>query len=705
MNFRHFAALAAVLSMSLVDTAAARQVHVPIRVDNAFLQGLLVQQVYTDPQTTARVWADGNDCSEITLKAPRVGSAAALVRISSDFDAKLGAGVSNWCLGVTDWHGRIDVLAEPVLHPTRPIVEFRVVDSHVFNADGAKTLSGTIWDWFKARVHPQLEAVRVDLYAPLTELRLFLPLALPDLDANRSQRLIDSVRIVGATPEPGGLRVDVSFEVPDPLPASTTPSPEPTLSVEELERWQQSLERWDGFVTFLVKRAGRDVETVELQRTLGEILLEARYDLVEALRPTQVHTTDPVRPLFLETWNRLVPVLRDLSLGLPGEDAVRYLSLVTAGDALAAMDGLGPEFGLQISSDGLRRLARMVEPEAADPTGYDTDVDPQLRRMLGFGEPLPVPTLQPTPTPGVEPMNEPGLEATPTAPAANVDAPTEAPTVLPQDPNEPSVAHDPNAVLVDPTPGSDATTTAPAPTQPRLGDATVGEEWFDEEAPLPTATPALRLEPQSRLERWLWPAAYAAPFAAEQQARLYRWVPQRDELPDYLSLVRDALLIAAQQTRDAKKLAPRWHTVFRDMVLATAWQETCWRQFVKKGGKVDTIRSPVGSVGIMQVNAKVWRGFYDLKALQQDLAYNARAGSEITHHYMVDYAINKGEERSGGSMDAVARATYSAYNAGPGRLKRYRQGSGHRIDRKYWEKYQQVKAGKELAVASCFGLG
>lgn len=643
--------------------AQAREAHLPLNVDNAFLLRLFREQVYKDAGGTANVWKDEAGCSEIVLAEPEVGSAAAMVRASSRFSAKLGAGMGNWCVGVTHWRGRVDVLMQPVVHPTMPIVEFRVVDSHLYNEAGEKSFTGTVWDWFKARVHPRLETVRVDLYGPVTELKLFLPLVLGASDARRSQQVIDTLRIDSVTPTPDGLRVDVRLEVPelsdDP---GGPPAPVPTLTAEEVSRWQSTLDSWDGFITFLVKRAGKDAQTVELQRALGEILLEARYDLVEALRPTQRHSDDPVRPLFLRSWKRLAPLLREASLGLPGEEAVRYLSLVTAGDALAALDELGPGFGLQISSDGLRRLARMVEPMAADPTARSEDVDPDLRQMMGFGAPLPVPELAPTPTP------------------ASAEAPDAG-----------------GAVRDGPETGSDGTHTThetdPMPTS--TPEAIIDEEFLDEDSG------AGLLEPLSRL---LWSPARAAEVGPADVARLSYWVPARNEVREYLKLVRTVLQGAERDTRTAKGLSPQWVELFGHLTLATAWKETCWRQFVRKGKQVVTIRSSAGALGMMQINPRVWRGLYDLDALAGDIRYNARAGTEILHHYLIDYAVKKNEHQQPGGIDNLARATYSAYNAGPGRLSRYRKGSGHAIDRKFWEMYREVKAGNELAVASCFGV-
>ena len=140
---------------------------------------------------------------------------------------------------------------------------------------------------------------------------------------------------------------------------------------------------------------------------------------------------------------------------------------------------------------------------------------------------------------------------------------------------------------------------------------------------------------------------------------------------------------------------------------ATAWQESCWRQFVKRSGKLVPLTSSVGSVGIMQVNVAVWRGFYEVNGLKRDIAYNARAGGEILSRYWTDYAVRaRRGQRKGGGADALARATYAAYNGGPGQLvalspegpaKRERQ-----IDDDFFAKYRRMKSGDDLAVVECY---
>jgi hypothetical protein len=175
----------------------------------------------------------------------------------------------------------------------------------------------------------------------------------------------------------------------------------------------------------------------------------------------------------------------------------------------------------------------------------------------------------------------------------------------------------------------------------------------------------------------------------------------------YLPLVRDLLEQAAAASVDTSRLERKFHDVFQALSLATAWQESCWRQFIKQGGKIKPLTSSAGAIGIMQVNPRVWRGFYDTQSLRQDIGYNASAGNEILLRYLVDYVIAKGEHLKTGNLDNLVRATYAVYNGGPGHIDRYRRKnvakSLREIDQSFWAKYQMLKK-DELAVAGCFNV-
>jgi hypothetical protein len=60
---------------------------------------------------------------------------------------------------------------------------------------------------------------------------------------------------------------------------------------------------------------------------------------------------DPVRELFLHTWQRLTPLLQHVQASLPGSQALRYAAFVSA--ACAAYNG------------GPRHLARFRDPKTS----------------------------------------------------------------------------------------------------------------------------------------------------------------------------------------------------------------------------------------------------------------------------------------------------------------------------------------------------
>jgi hypothetical protein len=105
----------------------------------------------------------------------------------------------------------------------------------------------------------------------------------------------------------------------------------------------------------------------------------------------------------------------------------------------------------------------------------------------------------------------------------------------------------------------------------------------------------------------------------------------------------------------------------------------------------------------------VWHGFYDVRGLELDVVYNARAGAEILAHYLLDHAVRRGEHTRTGDADNLARSAYAMYNGGPSELRRYRRTSASRrvraVDASFYEKYRETKAGRELGVARCFGTG
>src|SRR5437762_1473386 len=109
--------------------------------------------------------------------------------------------------------------------------------------------------------------------------------------------------------------------------------------------------------------------------------------------------------------------------------------------------------------------------------------------------------------------------------------------------------------------------------------------------------------------------------------RLDRWLPRADELPAYRDAVGRLLVLVAGRTAGANAVEARFEHLYGVLVPAVAWQESCWRQFVERDGQVTYLLSKSGDVGIMQVNRRVWRCFFDLALLGSGIAFNPGVGA------------------------------------------------------------------------------
>jgi hypothetical protein len=389
---------------------------------------------------------------------------------------------------------------------------------------------------------------------------------------------------------------------------------------------------WDAFLTAVIKRAGHDAPPGDLRDQLLGVLIDERHHVVTMLTDATVDGPELMRSVFESSWEQLSPLLQQVAAAMPEDDARRYAQFIEAGELMRAAERLGVARDLASSPESLRKLAEMLlGEEGQDPLHYDTAVDPELRRIFGFGEPL-----------------------------------------------------------------------APPSTSPLLGPVP--------QAPGAGLTP---LAPLSALANWLVPQAWASPSPAGDRstlvARLNTWIPGREqEVREYVPLVHDMLRLTvddalgsavAEEDATAAKVYP-------NLVIATAWQESCWRQFVRSKEGVQPLVSPAGSVGLMQINGRVWRGLYDPAGLEGDIGYNGRAGAEILWHYLRDFALPAGEHLGPGGADNLARATYAAYNGGPGHLSRYRKArtSSHLqvIDKEFWRKYEVVRKGEQTPMFSCY---
>lgn len=595
-NIHPIRIVAATTLLLISPLLQAKPLSVPLQTDFTLLRQLLVNQLFNNETLSAELLHDPNGCSEIILSDPQLSEMNRHLRIDSRLHARLAVKMMDRCLPVLNWDGYARIISAPVIKSDNPhVVYLHVVDSHLIGSNDEILTSGVLWNRAREHIHPLFDRFRLDLTSSFDELQRFLPLFLPKHSQEQIQAMLSSLQLSDIRVEPEGIYGTLNFTIET---VATSQVPEHALTEREQQLWQKKWQSMDALLTHAIKHYAATTELEELRLTLFDILMDARYRLQEALQQKQEQ--DPVRHWFIQSWSRLIPVLHRLSTENPRYATLGLVTLVTASDALQTLDTLGPAFGLDISLDGLRRLARLMnDTPDTDPLLYDEALDLELIRLFKF-----------------------------------------------------------------------------PPPQTR--------------------------EDRSRFD--LWPIGEAV---AAVDRPLNDWLAKPGELQPYLVKIRRLLLDSANQTLRNATLTGAQQDVFKKLVMTTAWQESCWRQYVVEQNKIVPLRSNSGDTGIMQINEHVWRGFVDLHKLRWEIAYNIDSGSRILFNYLNRYALKKNEHKRRGGLDNLARASYSAYNGGPGQVSRYRNSKTPKafrlIDQSFHRKYLHVKEGKELAVATCLG--
>ena len=91
---------------------------------------------------------------------------------------------------------------------------------------------------------------------------------------------------------------------------------------------------------------------------MREVLQEADAAFEKGLTTEDSGDNDPVREFFNSSWDKLGPLLRNASKRLPGAEGLQFLTLITATDLMYEVESITAPLGLEISANGLRKLAR-----------------------------------------------------------------------------------------------------------------------------------------------------------------------------------------------------------------------------------------------------------------------------------------------------------------------------------------------------------
>lgn len=597
--------------------AGERTVTLPITLDYPWLRSMLVYQIFNyEGQRSLLTSEDG--CSRVELSQPRVYPAGDQLGVEVRIKVEAGVRLFGECVQPVQWEGYLKVRQMIWVEPADWRVQVKTLGSEVFDLQHEPAVvADIIWKLIRGEVYKHLDRFSVDLRPPLDRTREQIPMLFPAGRQAEVERWLDSLRLGGLQVGPNAVTVALLMEVKlaEAAPAPVPPPPDEAGRQRLLEYWRS----WDALLVHqLLGLSGNPLTPPERDELLA-VLVETRHGLLTALEGDSLQR-DLVRQQFVSAWSRLAPILRRHLSDQPSPSLLHYLSYFSAADALAALDQLGPTLGLDISREGLLRLAWLVdEGKAADPLAYSWEVNPELRTLLDLG---------------------------------------------------------------------------PAPAKSREAEPVKLKKWEGI---------------QSWLD-WLVRPAWAADWEQPPRSQLDKWLPSRDDPSPYRKMVLEVVSRGRDAALTKGGLPQERHELFKLLVPATVWQESCWRQFVVDGNNIKPLRSYNNtSVGIMQVNDLVWRGLYDRRSLNWDLPYNAAAGCEILETYLRRYALERSKTARGLSDDTLAQAVYAMYNGGPGQLwqflKRLRAGRLLRSDRLFKAKFRKVKTGSTLGLEECLPTG
>ena len=446
----------------------------------------------------------------------------------------------------------------------------------------------------------------------------------------RSMRMVDSLRAGSADVHAHAVQIEVLMDIADMHGKGEEKQPE-HISEEHLKPFFDQWEAWDAFLVYLFSTLSTEPLSSDDQQLLLETLLETRHRFIAGLTDRNFES-DFVREQFVAAWTKLSPVFRNHLADRPSAALLDYLAFFTAADALCALDKIGPVLDIDISRNGLIRMARLFGEVDSDVLAYRGGLHLQLREVLGLGPPP---------------------EAS--GPAFDMDE-IELDSVDPRNS------------------GVDQNSLSAA-----IGALFCKSAWAN----------------QKKSKNTL--------------AEIKTWLVSRDNLETYMGRIRALLKDAARATLQKRETSVDYNQFFPTVVLSTAWQESCFRQFLVKRKKIVYLRSYDGSsVGLMQINERVWRGLYDPHHLRWDIRYNALAGCEIIDLYVTKYLTRHAKRlkaMSTATGDAYAGIIYAMYNGGPGQLDKFlirsAEGKLHQSDRLFSEKYAWVKNGQLDNISKC----
>ncbi len=371
---------------ALAKPAFSAPLSFSLQIEHQMLRALVISAAFTEPGGRLTLSDAGDACRWITLSDPQFKTENGLLRLELQVHMTGGQMMGDQCLFPVEWDGFLVVHEKPRLQQEGWRLSFEPIDSSLLNSKGQTALvMDRLWRIFEGPVLEQLNRITIDLFPPVSEMRPVLLSMVSEADMQAAQEIIAALHPSAISVTAEALRIEIVSDMDVPA-GQPEPAPEP-LSPQELTDFIEIWETWDAFlVQTLMSLAGKDLMPEE-RDILLTVLMNARYRFIDELASEGQHK-DFVRRQFVDAWQSISPILKNHLARSGSDNIMGYLAFFTASDALAALDRIGPAFSIEISKDGLVRLARMLAENKSMVLRYSPGVSPELRELLGLGPPL-----------------------------------------------------------------------------------------------------------------------------------------------------------------------------------------------------------------------------------------------------------------------------------------------------------------------------
>ncbi len=351
----HTIFLATGLLLSAANSLAS-ETKISVPMDYRLIRNVLVNQLYTGEGETARLWKDGKQCSFLDISNPQIGGENGQVKINNNIHARIGMTLGKNCIPAIEWSGVLETFQQPTLDATGNVLSFPVTRANAYDRNGQQLNIGQLQDLINNAVQPKLAALKIDLNEQRDDIVKTL---LPYIDADDTEKLhdtVNSLRFKRAEAGDKALLIDVGFSGLKQKKADTRPVA--AFTADELQQWQTVWKTWERNLENSLNRPPLDKQTEADKALLREVLQDAGAAFEKGLTASDAGDNDPVRAFFNDSWDKLGPLLRTASKQMPGAEGLRYLTLIAATDLMYELESITAPLGLEISSNGLRKLAR-----------------------------------------------------------------------------------------------------------------------------------------------------------------------------------------------------------------------------------------------------------------------------------------------------------------------------------------------------------